>query len=300
MVITLEIKYIREFVSLTETGSFFETSERLFVTTSSLSRHIKALEEELGVSLFERTTRKVVLSKHGKQFLPFAKMFIQVDDDCATAFNEEVQYAQGAINVGTIPTMRAYRINEVLSQYRRDNKNVTFNIHEADSTTLAKALKDEELDFAFLRDRHVSIDEFESIPIAQDHLVTVVPQSHRLASQKSISIRDLNGESLLMISRNSFMHRLCTDLCKAEGFQPRVVFTSHRAENLMELVEQGMGLAMLMKKPITPILPEGLLLVDVEPRVTTSVYLAYLKNHKLNAAGKRFLELCKSKTFDLI
>ena len=59
----MELKYIREFVSLAETGSYFETSERLFITTSSLSRHIKALEEELGMPLFDRTTRKVELNR---------------------------------------------------------------------------------------------------------------------------------------------------------------------------------------------------------------------------------------------
>ena len=58
----MELKYIREFVSLAETSNYFETAERLFITTSSLSRHIKALEEELGMPLFDRTTRKVVLN----------------------------------------------------------------------------------------------------------------------------------------------------------------------------------------------------------------------------------------------
>ena len=75
----MEIQYVREFLSLAETGSFFETAEQLFVTTSSLSRHIKALESEMGVTLFDRTTRKVTLNRYGKLFLPFAKEFARID-----------------------------------------------------------------------------------------------------------------------------------------------------------------------------------------------------------------------------
>ncbi|MBQ9196058.1 MAG: LysR family transcriptional regulator [Clostridia bacterium] len=132
----MELKYIREFVSLAETGNYFETAERLFITTSSLSRHIKALEEELGMPLFDRTTRKVELNSHGRLFLPYAKQFVKIDDECAMAFDEEAAYSKGAIGIGSIPMMKAYNISRILQQYRQNNKNVIINIHEADSTPL--------------------------------------------------------------------------------------------------------------------------------------------------------------------
>ena len=293
----MELKYIREFVTLAETGNYFETAERLFITTSSLSRHIKALEEELGMPLFDRTTRKVTLNQHGRLFLPYARQFVQIDDECAMAFDEEAMYSKGAISIGSIPMMKAYGISDILRQYRQSNKNVIININEADSTPLADMLRKSEIDFAFLRNRHVSVDEFDTIPIAEDHLVAVLPKAHPLAKQQTIAIGQLENESLLLISKNSFMYRLCTDLCRAAGFQPKVVFTSQRAENLIELISQGTGIALLMSKPIAPILPEDLTRVDIEPRVTTTVFLAYLKDRKFNTACKRFLELVKTFPF---
>lgn len=293
----MELKYIREFVSLAETSNYFETAERLFITTSSLSRHIKALEEELGMPLFDRTTRKVVLNRHGRLFLPYAKQFVKIDDDCTMAFEEEVMYSKGAIGIGSIPMMKAYGISDILRQYRQNNKNVIININEADSTPLAEMLRKSEIDFAFLRNRHISVDEFDTIPIAEDHLVAVLPKAHPLAKQKTIAIDQLEGEALLLISKNSVMYKLCTDLCRAAGFQAKVVFTSQRAENLIELISQGTGIALLMSKPIAPILPEDLTRVDIEPRVTTTIFLAYLKNRRFNTACKRFLELVKTVPF---
>lgn len=293
----MELKYIREFVSLAETSNYFETAERLFITTSSLSRHIKALEEELGMPLFDRTTRKVVLNRHGRLFLPYAKQFVKIDDECTMAFEEEAMYSKGAIGIGSIPMMKAYGISDILRQYRQSNKNVIININEADSTPLADMLRKGEIDFAFLRNRHVSVDEFETIPISEDHLVAVLPKAHPLAKQRTITIEQLEGEALLLISKNSFMYKLCTDLCRSAGFQPKVVFTSQRAENLVELISQGTGIALLMSKPVAPILPEDLTRVDIEPRVTTTIFLAYLKNRKFNTACKRFLELVKTVPF---
>ena len=293
----MELKYIREFVSLAETSNYFETAERLFITTSSLSRHIKALEEELGMPLFDRTTRKVVLNRHGRLFLPYAKQFVKIDDECTMAFEEEVMYSKGAIGIGSIPMMKAYGISDILRQYRQNNKNVIININEADSTPLAEMLRKGEIDFAFLRNRHISVEEFDTIPIAEDHLVAVLPKAHPLAKQKNIAISQLEDEALLLISKNSVMYKLCTDLCRAAGFQAKVVFTSQRAENLIELISQGTGIALLMSKPIAPILPEDLTRVDIEPRVTTTIFLAYLKNRKFNTACKRFLELVKTVPF---
>lgn len=294
----MELKYIREFVALAENGSYFETAERLFITSSSLSRHIKALEEELGMPLFDRTTRKVSLNQHGRLFLPYAKQFVKIDDECTMAFDEEAMYSKDAIDIGSIPMMKAYKISDILRQYRQSNKNVIINTHEADSTPLAEMLRRGEIDFAFLRNRHISVDEFETIPIAEDHLVAVLPKTSPLARSQTLSVNRLKDEALLLISKNSFMYRLCTDLCRSAGFQPKVVFTSQRAENLVELIEQGTGIALLMSKPIIPMLPDNLTVVDIEPRVTTTVFLAYMKGRKFNTACKRFLELVKTIPFE--
>ena len=101
----MELRYIREFLSLAETESFFETSERMFVTTSSLSRHIKTLEEELGVPLFDRSTRKVSLNRQGKLFLPFAREFARIDQECTQAFEAARKEAHGSLSIGFIMGM---------------------------------------------------------------------------------------------------------------------------------------------------------------------------------------------------
>ena len=289
----MEIRFVREFVSLSETGSYFETAEQLFVTTSSLSRHIKALEAEMGVQLFDRTTRKVSLNAFGRLFLPYAKEMIRLDDECTRAFAEAQRGAEGIIRVGSIPMMKAYRITDLLAEYQHGNKTVAVDLVEGDSYRLIPMLREEALDFAFLRDRDGGEGEFIRIPFAEDSLSVIVPEGHPFAAQAAVSPEQLKDESLLLISKDTFMYKLCIQLCRSAGFEPRVTFTSHRAENLLGLAGRGLGVALLMKKPASALMTPGLRMIDVRPTVKSTICLAYSPTHKLNPSAKKFLDLVR-------
>ena len=77
----MELSYIREFVVLAETGNYLEAADALFIAQSSLSRHIKSIELDLGSPLFDRTTRKVVLNGFGQAFLPYAKKMVEIQEE---------------------------------------------------------------------------------------------------------------------------------------------------------------------------------------------------------------------------
>ncbi|MDO4355249.1 MAG: LysR family transcriptional regulator [Clostridia bacterium] len=290
----MEIKYIREFVSLAETNSYFETSEHLFVTTSSLSRHIKALEDEIGVPLFDRTTRKVKLNHYGRLFLPYAQELIRIDAECTRAFEAAHSDVRDSITIGSIPMMTPYKITNLLAEFQHANKSTLINVKEEDSLHLVQLLRNDECDFAFLRDGDDAEDEFVKIPFTQDNLVVVVPGTHPLADQKAVRIDQLKDESLLLIGKDAFMYRLCTDLCKKAGFQPKVVFTSYRASNLVDLVNRGLGVAMLMKKPAATLISPDMRLIDLSPLITSTIYLAYRNNHPMSNAAQRFLDMVRS------
>ncbi len=289
----MDIRFVREFVSVAETESFFETAERLFVTTSSLSRHIKALEKEIGVPLFDRTTRKVALNRYGRLFLPYAQEMLRIDEAFAKAFAEETHGVQETITVGSIPMMKPYRITDLLAAYQYTNKSAVINVVEGDSYILVPMLRNEEIDFAFLRDRDDSGNEFVKTVFAEDSLGVVVPATHPLAGRKQVRIEELKGESLLLIGKDAFMFKLCTELCQEAGFQPKVTFTSHRAENLIDLVSRDMGIAILMKKPAATLISPQVRMIDVIPTVKSAIYLAYHPQHKMSLHAKKFLELAQ-------
>lgn len=281
---------MREFVSLAGTQSYFETAERMYVTTSSLSRHIVKLEEDLGAALFDRTTRKVSLTRYGELFLPYARELIRIDDERAAAFDLARRRERETLTVGSIPMMKAYGITELLAAFQKAHPEAVLELREGDSYALAPMLRSGECDLAFLRDIEGADEEFERIPFARDRLCAIVPAGHPLAREKAVPLARLQNEALLMIGKDAFMYKLCTDVCRAAGFAPKVVFTSRRGENLIELVGRGVGVAMLMRRAAEGMLTDGVRRVDIEPPVTTTVYLAKSPGRALNAYAKAFLE----------
>ena len=293
----MEINYIREFVSLTETGSLQETAQKQQVTTSSLSRHMKVLEDEIGLQLFDRSSRKLTLSLHGKMFLPYAREFVRVDDERRNLFQSDIAGTKHTFTVGTIPLMQAYGILDLMEAFHLHHPDIHLQLEEGESKALPELLHNGTCDFAFIRDRDDPENQFSKIPFEKDRLAAVLSKDHALARQTLISIEQLRGEPLLLIGKNTFLYTICLDLCKKAGFPPIVAFTSHRAENLIKMAEKHQGIALLMEKPAVRLLTENLRLIPILPETTTQIDLAWRSDRGMTDEMKRFMDIvqCKQK-----
>ena len=129
----MDLNYIREFVVLANTCNYMEAAEQLFISQSALSRHIKNLEEELGVSLFDRSTRSVTLNAFGMLFLPYARQMAALHHEYATALGNALNAEHGNIRIGSIPMMSHYGITDVMVRFRKENPRFTLDVIEGDS-----------------------------------------------------------------------------------------------------------------------------------------------------------------------
>ena len=290
----MEINYIKEFITLAEIGNYLEAADTLYLSQSTLSRHIQSVENDLGVQLFNRTTRKVELNEYGKLFLPYAKQIQALQADYTKALSEQIKNQNSNITIGTIPTMSQYHITELLSRFQEENPDYNLNIVGADTSELEKMLREGSCDFAFIRTRDSSEVEFQKLPYFTDHMVAVFPCDHPLASSQAVSLDQLKGESFLFLPKGSMMHSLAISACKSAGFSPHVAFTGHRAENILDLVSRRMGIGLLTKQPLSFIDTKDVAIIDVVPQFTTSILLAYKSEQMLNPTARQFLKFYKS------
>lgn len=287
----MDISYICEFVTLAETCNYMEAADQLFISQSALSRHIKTLEEDLGVQLFDRSTRKVSLSRFGTLFLPYAQHIAATRYEYETAIAAAQNAEHGNIRIGTIPVMSQYHITDLLVNFQKSNTGFSLDIIEGDSTELIRMLRSGQCDLAFIREGEENTGEFNIIRCDTDQLAAFVPKTHPFAKQSFVRIEQLRNEPLMLLSKNTFMHTLCVDSCRKAGFNPNVVLTTQRASNMLDLVRKGMGVAMLSRRPTIPLMTEDIIAIDIEPRIITNINLAYPKNHQLSAGAKRFINL---------
>lgn len=290
----MDIDYIHEFVVLADTGNYMEAADKLFLTQSSLTRHIQKLESDLGVTLFDRSTRHIELNKYGKLFLPYAEQISQLQKGYTTTFCNELNRERGTIRIGAIPVMAQYHITDTLARFQQENRNLLLDIQEADSLKLTQMLRDEDIDFAVIRESDDASSSFNKIPITQDTLAALMPANHPLAKDEHIELRQLYRDSFLLLGRDTFMYSLCVRECRSAGFEPHIAFTSNRVDNIIGLVSKGMGVGLLTKRPVMSANHSDIAVVDIVPTITTTISLAYLPDKKLTPSQLKLVHLFKS------
>ncbi|MDO5549199.1 MAG: LysR family transcriptional regulator [Eubacteriales bacterium] len=290
----MDISYLKEFVVLAEIGNYLRAADALFISQSSLSKHIKALEKELGLSLFERSTRKIQLSPYGETLLPYARKIVNLQYQYTVSLMNQSGKKPEFLSIGSVPSVTPYGITDKIIQFQTENKKLAVELYEGESDQLLRMLRQNRFELAFVRDRNEVSSEFAKIPFAEDTLAAIMRPNHPLASRKSVSLEELKDEHFLFLPPNSLMYNLCMDECHKCGFTPRVVYSGHRAETILDLVTKGMGTALLMRKPIDCSHRDDVCIVDIEPKITTHIQIYYKKDAPLSAAAKHFIAALQS------
>lgn len=290
----MDIGYLKEFVVLAEIGNYMKAADALFISQSSLSKHIKAMEKELHTPLFERSTRKIQLSPYGETLLPFARKIVNLHYQSTVALMNQKDMKHQVVSIGSIPSVAPYGITDQIIRFQTENKNITVQLLEDESDQLLQMLRQNRFELAFIRDQNEDSSEFAKIPFAEDHMAVVFRQNHPLAHRTSVSLQELKNEQFLFLPPDSLMFHICMDECKKAGFTPRVVYSGKRSETILDLVNKGMGTTMLMRKPIDYSNRNDVSIVDVEPKITTYIQIYYKKDATLSAASKHFIAALQS------
>lgn len=287
----MELKYIMEFVELVEVGKFSDAAEQLYISQSSLSKHMKTLEEELGVPLFERETkRKVQLSPFGKLYLPYAEQISILHKEYLALQEKNLLELAATLNIGSIPAMEQYQITDILAKFQSSHLGIILNIEELESALSVEKVLQGKLDFAFVREQKVAEnDGLNHVPYADDVLCAVLPASHRLAGQESVSLSQLQHEHFLLLKDSSFMYEMCVNECIHAGFEPNVIYTGSNGNNIVNMVGHGNGIALLTRRPISTNKNPLIRVVDIEPKITTQINLVYRKHGAMSQEAKRLL-----------
>ncbi|MCD8015394.1 MAG: LysR family transcriptional regulator [Lachnospiraceae bacterium] len=291
----MDLEYVKEFVCLAKIQNFMEAADNLYISQSSLSKHIQTIEAELGVQLFDRASRRVYLNEAGKTFLTYANRLVDTYEECANQFLNLAKESNNSLAIASIPMMTQYGITDWLAKFRKENPNVGMNVVEGTYYQMLQMLREHKCDFAFVRENDESIEEFKHILIANDHLVAVLPKTHPLASEKGIALEALKNESFLLPVKDTRTYSTCIKACRKAKFEPKVSFTSRGVSTNVDLVKKGMGVALLMRKSAEFSADSDVVLVDIEPRVETSIYLLYNKKKKLNHAALKFVGMFSGK-----
>jgi LysR family transcriptional activator of glutamate synthase operon len=289
----MNLDYLCEFTVIAKLGSFSLAAEELYMSQSSLSKHIMTLEKELGVQLFNRTSRSVVLSEAGALILADANHIREIKSRMLTSMAEQINRQKRVVNIASITVMVQYGITGAIARFQKQYPEINLSVSEYESHQIYRLLETGECELAFNRDSEEESHILEYTPFCTDNLVAVLPRSHSLSSAKEVNLKQLADENYLFINKGSILYDLCFKTCVNSGFEPKIIYTAHRPENIIDLVSQGMGVSLLMKRLTDYFKSPGVACINVTPEVESTICLAKLKSRKLSSAAKVFWNYIK-------
>lgn len=290
----MEIRQIQYFLSIVETGSFSAAADEHFISQSSLSKVIIALEKELGFLLFDRTKRKVSLTPAGEAFLEHARklnavyklMLVETDGYKST---------MDSFSIAAIPILTQYGITTSIAQFREKYPDISLNLEEIDGLNILPALDEHRFDLAFTRHNYINKDLYTYLEICKDKLLVVISERNRHANRSSISLKELSSDNFIVFDKVTDLYRLIMDECWKAGFEPTIFYSSHRKVSVFGLVGTNIGLALMPVKIYEYHQHPDVLAIPLEEEIECNVVLAYLKNRKLPEAARIFLEYMKQQ-----
>lgn len=295
----MDINLLQEFVVLAQSETFLKAADILYISQPTLSRHIKNLESELGVCLFERTTRSSKLTKYGYMLLPYAKQMVELHNQFRSELLIEKQEQHWALRIGTVPAMAFYGITEVLTKFKEKYSDIKMDVIPSYTMSVKNMLVRRDCEVAFVREQEFELEEENEdivrLPLLTDYLVAVVPENHRLAQFESVHISEVKNEDILTISKETIIYEIVSGACERAGFEPNLVLQDHNIDHIIDCVKLGMGVALLMDRHADKNRPQmkNMKVLPVLPTVATQLSLCYLKDANLSDAAQKFIQVYK-------
>lgn len=287
--------YIHEFLALADANSYSDASEDLYISQSTLSKHIIKMEQELGEPLFDRSTREVRLSEFGKNFLPYAESLYHAKSNTAAFINIYKSRVRKQINISAIPLIDIYGLPQLISNFKLQNPDCAVNIIESYEKSPLDNLKDNSCELAFLRVKESETAGFQRIHYTDDSIVAVLSVNHRCARMHRIPLSYLKNDDFFLIKENTSMYDFCVNACRKAGFEPNIVYTSHRIESICAMVAREMGVTLLMRRQAEIQKQPTLSIVDLDPEIQTQVAFYYSSANKLSEAASRFVHYLENR-----
>jgi DNA-binding transcriptional LysR family regulator len=253
----MEIRQLRAFVAIAEAGTFTAAAQRVHVTQAAISMQIRQLENELGVKLFVRAPRRVVLTEAGEQLLQRARHILRDHDAAVDEVAELAGTQRGRLRIGSASAgVTTDVLPRLFKEVRKQHTDAHLSLVSGTSDTLVNQLLNGELDLAFVS-LPVEARGIHTERLSQDQLVAIASPRHALAKQKTVSAYTLAGEKLILGERGGNTRRLIDRFFAQAGVTLHVSMELSRQAAIRRMVEENMGVGIVPLQSVSEAVAKG-------------------------------------------
>ena len=287
----MEIQQLYYYMELCKQKSFTEAGYACNMTQGALSKQIRKLENELGITLIRRNTRKFELSKEGEIFLSYAKKMTGTYEEML----KNVQKNQ-EIKIGCMPVLAPYHFARLVADFRKEYPDIKLVIDERIASDIQE--NSDRYDFLILRENMMEDQKkFRFSPLYDDKLCAVLYEKHPLYGRDRLQLKELKDDVFIFPERGSGSYEVFYKSCEKAGFEPKIAFEFPQANTIMSFVSEGVGVTITFSTVYREAKCAGVKMIPLEDELHSVISLFYRKNKPLDYAKKQFLNYVREHLY---
>src|SRR6185369_14127288 len=293
--VLMDIRQLKAFVAIAETGTFTAGAVRVHVTQAAISMQIRQLENETGAQLFVRAPRRVILTEAGEKLLERAYVILREHDAALEELAALTGAHRGRLRIGSASAMvSADPLPQILRELKKLHEVVETSVVSGTSESLVRQVLAGELDAAFVS-LPVEARGVQTELLSEDYLVAIASPRHKLAKQKIVSAYALAGEKLILGERGGNTRRLIDQFFAHAGVSLKITMELSRLAAIKRMVEEGMGVGIVPIQSVREEVARGTLVRWwIEgAQINWQLGIARLIGSYESPIHRKFLQVCR-------
>jgi DNA-binding transcriptional LysR family regulator len=290
----INLNQLRVFYEAARSGSFTGAARKLFITQPAVTAQMKNFEDQCNLKLFKKKGRRLYLTDEGNTLYEYAKRIFEYEREVEDVIEELRELKRGILRLGTSKAYARYFMPFLISGFREAYPHIKVYLDEGSSLDIIHSLVDLKNEVAVI----AKVEEVPGVaflPFKQDQLLLILPPNHHLAQRKSVSVKELVHDPMIMKEVGSGTRERVNELFRTRGLSPNVLMETSNTEFIKQLVQRGEGISFLVEEAVAAeIRDHRLATVPVAGETPfLDVSITYLKDQHLSHPARAFVEMLK-------
>ncbi len=286
----VNFKLFNTFLNVAQNESFGKAAGVANRSIPAVSMQVRQLEEQLGVALFQRTTRKVELTAQGEKLMISVRKAMAELESGLAQIQQAANVEHGHISFACVPTVASSRLPAILTTFARQYPGITVHVRELPNQDLVESVRKREVDFAIgpVTDKK---GELSFAPILEDEYCAMLPQTYDDRGRSSISLRELSKMPLLRLSSSTAFRDHIDNALREQRLSTDSSYEFQQVHTLIAMAESGLGVALLPRVAL-PAKTALKVVRIIGPVMRRTIAIVTIRGHSLSPAAARLVDLC--------
>lgn len=293
----MELRQLYYFLEVAKQKNMTKAAEVLHISQPALSKMVKNLEEELGMTLIIRSNKSSEVTDAGRIVMEYAQKMMALLDEMSTTLSDMTNLQRGSIHIGIPPIAGSLLFPKAIAEFHKAYSNIKIHITEYPAPKLIREVLDGEIELG-IAVLPIHENEIVTYPIVDEKMKLLIHVDHPFASKDAVDLKDLKDEEFIFFSENFSLHDILWDQCIQAGFQPKILFKSSQWDFMTEMVAARLGVTILPESLCNRIDNQMIKIVELMPDIIWDLAVITKKDKYISNAAQTFINFMLKQTKD--